>query len=363
MWVADMDFKTAPCIIEALAKRVEHGVFGYTYVPEEYYKATVDWFGRRHGLVIKPEWILYTSGVVPAISAVIKALTKPGDKVIVQTPVYNCFFSSIRNNGCEVFENRLLRVGDSYEMDFEDLEKKVADPAAKVMLLCNPHNPTGRVWTADELRRLGDICLSHGVVVVSDEIHSEIVFPPYKYVPYASVHDAYRAVSVTCCSPTKAFNIAGLQIANIFCENDSIRKAIDRALNINEVCDVNPFGVIALIQAYTNGEDWLEAVVEYIYGNYRYVRERFREELPEFPIMKLEGTYLAWVDCGALGMSSREISDEILSRSKVKVNDGEMYGEKEGSFIRLNLAAPRSTIERGIDGIVAALRSLLENKK
>lgn len=360
MWVADMDFKAAPCIIDALRKRVDHGVFGYTFVPDSYYEATVNWFERRHGLIIRPEWIIYTTGVVPAISAVIKALTEPGDKVIVQTPVYNCFFSSIRNNGCQIAENPLIQRDGSYEMDFEDLENKASDPLAKVMLLCNPHNPAGRVWTDEELRHLGEICMRNNVVVVSDEIHNEIVFPPYKYVPYASISDSFRASSITCCSPTKAFNIAGLQIANIFCEDKKMRTAIERAININEVCDVNPFGVIALIEAYTKGEQWLEEVVKYIFDNYKWVRSEFENRLPEFPMMRLEGTYLAWVDCSVLDMSSTRIASEILSRTSVKVNDGEMYGATEGSYIRLNLAAPRSLIMKGIEGVISTLRNLYE---
>lgn len=362
MWVADMDFKTAPCIIEALKKRVEHGVFGYTFVPDSYYEATVNWFSRRHGLSLKPEWILYTSGVIPALSAVIKALTKPGDKVIVQTPVYNHFFSSIRNNECIVTENPLIQRNGSYEMDFEDLEEKASDPDVKLLLLCNPHNPAGRVWSSSELKKLGDICARNNVIVVSDEIHNEIVFPPYRYVPYGTVSDDFRANSVTCCSPTKAFNIAGLQIANIFCENTEMREAINKALNVNEVCDVNPFGVIALIEAYTNGESWLNELIGYIYKNYQYVRETFESQLPEMPVMRLEGTYLAWVDCSVLEMASTEIMSEILEHAKVKVNDSEMYGAPNGEFIRLNLAAPFELIKEGTDRIIATLKFLLNKR-
>ncbi|MBD5301669.1 MAG: pyridoxal phosphate-dependent aminotransferase [Bacteroides sp.] len=362
MWVADMDFKTAPCIIEALKKRVEHGVFGYTFVPDSYYEATVNWFSRRHGLSLKPEWILYTSGVIPALSAVIEALTKPGDKVIVQTPVYNHFFSSIRNNECIVTENPLIQRNGSYEMDFEDLEEKASDPDVKLLLLCNPHNPAGRVWSSSELKKLGDICARNNVIVVSDEIHNEIVFPPYRYVPYGTVSDDFRANSVTCCSPTKAFNIAGLQIANIFCENTEMREAINKALNVNEVCDVNPFGVIALIEAYTNGESWLNELIGYIYKNYQYVRETFESQLPEMPVMRLEGTYLAWVDCSVLEMASTEIMSEILEHAKVKVNDSEMYGAPNGEFIRLNLAAPFELIKEGTDRIIATLKFLLNKR-
>lgn len=238
MWVADMDFHTAPAIVDALRCRVEHGIFGYTRVPDSYYDAVTDWFSRRHGWEIDREWMIYTSGVVPAVSAIIKALTQPGDKVLVQTPVYNCFFSSIRNNGCEIVSSPLQKEGGTYHMDFDDLERKAADEKVKVMLLCNPHNPAGRVWTREELMRVGEICLRHGVTVVSDEIHCELVFPGHVYIPFASLSDKFLRHSVTCLSPSKAFNMAGLQIANIICADGDMRRKIDKAININEVCDV-----------------------------------------------------------------------------------------------------------------------------
>ena len=268
MWVADMDFKTAPCIIEALKKRVEHGVFGYNFVPDSYYDAVINWFDRRHQWKIQREDILYTSGVVPAISCSLKAMTMPGDKVLIQTPVYNCFFSSIKNNGCEVLENPLRRQGDSYVIDFEDFERKCADEKTTVFLLCNPHNPSGRVWTKEELERMNDICQKHGVKVIADEIHCELTMPGYTYQPFAAVSDACRDNSVVLNSPSKAFNIAGLQIANIVCHQPERRQRINRALNINEVCDVNAFGIIALQEAYNNGGEWLDELKQYLYENY-----------------------------------------------------------------------------------------------
>lgn len=358
LWVADMDFKTAPCIIEALERRVTHGVFGYTAVPESYYEATIEWFGKRHNLIVDRSEIIYTSGVVPAISAIIKALTKPGDKVIVQTPVYNCFFSSIRNNECEISENKLIYRHNTYYMDFEDLEVKAADPKSKILLLCNPHNPAGRVWTIEELKKLGEICIKHNVIVISDEIHCEIIFPEYHYIPFASISEEFHLNSVTCSSPSKAFNIAGLQIANIFAADESIRLKIDKAININEVCDVNPFGVIALEQAYRNGEEWLEQMVRYIYGNYQYLLERVQKELPGFSLAKLEGTYLAWLDCSILGIPSSEIARKLEIDWKVLVNSGEMYRDPSDRFIRINLACPRSILKIGLDRLFAGLRSL-----
>ena len=293
MWVADMDFRTAPAITEALRRRVEHGIFGYTRVPQTYYEAVASWFARRHGWSIQTDWMMYTSGVVPALSAIIKALTVPGDKVIAQTPVYNCFFSSIRNNGCELLANPLRREGDTYRMDFDDLERKAADPRAKLLLLCNPHNPAGRVWTRNELARLNDICLRHGVRVVADEIHCELVFSGYAYTPFASVSDACLENSITCVSPSKAFNIAGLQIATIVSSDADIRARIDRAININEVCDVNPFGVIATEAAYSDeGEAWLLQLIAYLEENDRTFCTFCAERLPQFPLVRLEGTYL-----------------------------------------------------------------------
>lgn len=357
MWVADMDFRTAPAIIDALQKRVAHGIFGYTRVPDAYYDAVTSWFSRRHGWDIDREWIIYTSGVVPAVSAVIKALTVPGDKVIVQTPVYNCFFSSIRNNGCEIVSNPLRRTADTYEMDFDALERCATDPRAKVMLLCNPHNPAGRVWTPDELTRLGNICLRNGVTVVADEIHCELVHQGFKYTPFASLSDAFLHRSVTCVSPSKAFNIAGLQIANIVAFDNDLRSRIDKAININEVCDVNPFGVAATIAAYNEGEEWLNQLVDYLHGNYEAMAEFCRRELPEFPITRLEGTYLVWMDCSSLGMPSDALEHALLDDARLWLNAGTMYGAEGEGYMRWNIACPRSVMLDGLNRFLNFVRS------
>lgn len=357
MWVADMDFRTAPAIIDSLQKRVAHGIFGYTRVPDAYYDAVTSWFSRRHGWDIDREWIIYTSGVVPAVSAVIKALTVPGDKVIVQTPVYNCFFSSIRNNGCEIVSNPLRRTADTYEMDFDALERCAADPRAKVMLLCNPHNPAGRVWTPDELTRLGNICLRNGVTVVADEIHCELVYQGFKYTPFASLSDAFLHRSVTCVSPSKAFNIAGLQIANIVAFDNDLRSRIDKAININEVCDVNPFGVAATIAAYNEGEEWLNQLVDYLHGNYEAMAEFCRRELPEFPITRLEGTYLVWMDCSSLGMPSDALEHALLDDARLWLNAGTMYGAEGEGYMRWNIACPRSVMLNGLNRFLNFVRS------
>lgn len=356
MWVADMDFRTASAIIDALQKRVAHGIFGYTRVPDAYYDAVTSWFSRRHGWDIDREWIIYTSGVVPAVSAVIKAMTVPGDKVIVQTPVYNCFFSSIRNNGCEIVSNPLRRTADTYEMDFDALERCAADPRAKVMLLCNPHNPAGRVWTPDELTRLGNICLRNGVTVVADEIHCELVYQGFKYTPFASLSDAFLHRSVTCLSPSKAFNIAGLQIANIVAFDNDLRSRIDKAININEVCDVNPFGVAATIAAYNEGEEWLNQLVDYLHGNYEAMAEFCRRELPEFPITRLEGTYLVWMDCSSLGMPSDALEHALLDDARLWLNAGTMYGAEGEGYMRWNIACPRSVMLDGLNRFLNFVR-------
>lgn len=358
MWVADMNFETFPGITEALQRRVAHGIFGYTRVPEAYYEAVCRWFGKRHGWHINREDIIYTSGVVPAVSAVIKALTLPGDQVIVQGPVYNCFFSSIRNNGCEMVSNSLIYNKEElrYEIDFDDLEHKLKHERARLMLLCNPHNPGGRVWTRDELTRVAELCRKYGVRVVSDEIHCELTLYDNEYVPFGSLPDELSRDSITCCSPSKAFNTAGLQIANIVCRDAEVRNRIDRAININEVCDVNPFGVIALQAAYSDeGYEWLTQLRKYISANYDLLLERFARELPKCKVMRMEGTYLAWIDCSELHISSDEIEEMLMHENKVWVNAGSMYGAEGAAFIRINMACTSELLNEGITRIVNGL--------
>lgn len=358
LWVADMDFETFPAITEALQRRVAHGIFGYTRVPEAYYEAVCNWFGKHHGWHINREDIIYTSGVVPAVSAVIKALTLPGDQVIVQGPVYNCFFSSIRNNGCETVSNSLIYNKEElrYEIDFDDLERKLAHERARLMLICNPHNPGGRVWTRDELTRVAELCHKYGVRVVSDEIHCELTLYDNEYVPFGSLPDELSHGSITCCSPSKAFNTAGLQIANIVCRDAEVRNRIDRAININEVCDVNPFGVIAMQAAYSDeGYEWLTQLRAYISSNYDLLRERFARELPKCKVMRMEGTYLAWIDCSELHISSDEIEEMLMHENKVWVNAGSMYGTEGAAFIRINMACTSELLNEGITRIVNGL--------
>ena len=358
MWVADMDFRTAPAIIDTLKRRVDHGVFGYTAVGKEYYDATVNWFARRHGWTIDPETMIYTSGVVPAISAIIKAMTMGGEKVIIQTPAYNCFYSSIRNNGCEPLSNPLLYDGSTgrYELDFEGLERLAADEKATLMILCNPHNPSGRVWTRNELDRIADICLRHNVFVISDEIHCELTYKDHDYTPFGSLDEKYQSRAAICVSPSKAFNTAGLQIANIIASDSEVRRRIDRAININEVCDVNPFGPLATIAAYNESEQWLDELRQYLYDNYRLLATHLSDELPELKVTPLEGTYLAWVNVSALGMSGDQVADLLLEKQRLRINAGSMYGPGGEEFIRINLACPRSTLKEALRRITLALR-------
>lgn len=364
LWVADMDFHVYPEIVEALRKRVEHGVFGYSLVPQSYYDAVIRWFRDRHGAKgWKREHFIYTIGVVPAISAIIHALTLPGDKVLVTTPVYNCFFSSIRNQGCIAEEIPLLLNETSlhsplnalpaFTIDWEAFERACADPKVRIFLLCNPHNPAGRVWTREELQRMGEICFRHSVFVISDEIHCEFVAPGYQYTPFSSLGEQFLQNSATCVAASKAFNIAGLQNADIIVADPDKRYRIDRAINIFETCDVNPFGIVATEAAFTDGgAEWLKQLNDYVLDNYNYLRDLFAEKLPQLWVAPHEGTYLAWVDCSAAGLSSPAIADYLYHKGKVWIADGESYGEHKRSFIRINLACPRATLAEGLRRIV-----------
>ena len=352
LWVADMDFRVAPAIQKALQQRVEHGVFGYNIVPESYYEAVISWFHRRHQWDIQRSWILYTTAVVPAMSCVIKALTMPGEKVLILSPAYNCFFSSIKNNGCEVLESPLKAVDDTFEVDFDDFESKCADEKTTLFLLCNPHNPSGRVWTKEELQRMYDICKRHGVKVASDEIHCELIMPGHEFVPFGTITDD----GVVMNSPSKNFNTAGLQIANIICSHPSWRRRIDRAININEVCDVNPFGIVALQAAYNESEDWIDELNQYLWGNYQLLCDFIGENIPQWKVCRLEGTYLPWVDISAMGITSQELCDQLLAEAKVWINPGTMYGPQTGEgYVRFNIAIQRSRLLDALQRIKKSL--------
>ena len=360
MWVADMDFRVAPAIQAALQKRVAHGVFGYNIVPESYYEAVITWFRRRHQWEIERSSILYTTAVVPAMSCVIKALTMPGEKVLILSPAYNCFFSSIKNNGCEVLESPLMRSVEggvrseiSFEVDWQDFETKCADEKTTLFLLCNPHNPCGRVWTREELQRMYNICRQNNVKVVSDEIHCELIMPGYEFVPFGTVTDDCVVMN----SPSKNFNTAGLQIANIITKNPTWRRRIDRAININEVCDVNPFGIVALEAAYNESEDWLDELNQYLWANYQTLCDFIAREMPKLKVSRLEGTYLVWVDHSALGISTEALFNRLLNEAHVWVSPGTMYGQQTGEgYIRINIACPRSQLMEALERMTQIIR-------
>lgn len=358
MWVADMDFKTAPAITEALIKRAAHGIFGYTKTPQAYYDAITAWFARRHNWQIQPNWILTAPGVVPALSAIIQALTQEGDKIILQTPVYNCFFSCIKDNQRQILTNPLIYKNQTYYMDFEDLEQKAAQPGVKFLLLCNPHNPAGRVWTREELLKAAEICLRHGVKIIADEIHGELVSPGYTYIPFASLGQEIAQHTITCTSASKAFNIAGLQAANIVIADEALRQATEQRLKTNEISALGVFGVEATIAAYTQGEDWLNQLNAYIHQNTVFLEQYFLNHMPFLPVTRLEGTYLVWVNCQALGMSSAQLSNKLRTEGKILVNPGHLYGTGGNGFIRLNIACPQALLKDGLDRFYQVIKNL-----
>ena len=356
MYIADMDFRVAQPIIDAMQQRLNHGIFGYTHLTDDYYNAVINWFKRRHNWSIRREWIQYTMGVVPAISAIIKAFTLPGDNVLIQTPVYNCFFSSIRNNGCQAVDAPLTYADNTYTIDYKRLEQLASDPRTRLMLLCNPHNPAGRVWTEAELRHVGEICLRHHVIVVADEIHCELTMPGYKYVPFMSLGGEIARNTIVCNSASKSFNIAGLQISNIICQRPEWQERIDRAININETCDVNPFGIVALMAAYNHCADWIEQLDAYICDNYHALCRFLREQLPELSVCKMEGTYLPWINIQALNIGSEELCERLKNEHGVWLNPGTMYGTE--GFIRVNIACPRSTMMEGMRRMADGIRAI-----
>jgi len=352
LWVADMDFPAAPAILRAMQRRLDHGVFGYTQVQDEYYEAIVSWFGRRHGWDIRREWIQYTTGVVPAISAIIRAMTRPGDAVVTLTPVYNCFFSCIRNQGCATVECPLDYANGRYTIDFDALERCLEPQEVKLMLLCNPHNPVGRLWRRDELERVSALCLKHGVVVLSDEIHCEFTYNGQHYQPFATVSEAAREGSIVCTAASKAFNIAGLQTANIVCTHPEWRQKIDRAINDMEICDLNPFGPVALMAAYNESGDWLDQMNRHTWENYLALKGHLDDTLPQAVVTPLEATYLAWVNvrpyCERMGLDCRDLSVRLRDEARVAFSCGTLYGAAGEGFLRVNLACPKTLLEKGM---------------
>lgn len=361
MWVADMDFETAPCVREAVQRRAQHGVYAYNLIPDSFYEAITWWNSHRHGWAPRREWMLYTSGVVPAFSAIIQALVKPSESVLFFTPAYNCFFSSVRNNGSRAVEFPLTwaPADESYTIDFEALEQTIAREHPRLFLFCNPHNPSGRVWTLDELQRVAALCKRYDMILLSDEIHCEFVDPQLgrPFLPFAPIADEAGCRWVIANAPNKAFNTAGLMTAYIITPFDDLRERIDRTININEIRDINCFSFVALQAAYTpEGEDWLNALVRYIYDGYRYFRSEMKAAFPDLPIAPLEGTYLAWMDVTSFPLTSDEISARLRAEQKVWINGGEMYGQQ--GFMRINLATQRARLVEGTRRIIDGLRAL-----
>ena len=357
LWVADMDFEVAPEIRAALQRRLDHGVFGYELLPDNYFEVMNRWFGTRHGWKgISRDNIVPTTGVIAAYSAAIKAMTVPGDKVIVMTPCYNAFFPAIRNNKCVQASCPLHYENGLYTVDWELFEKMAAE--SRVLLLCNPHNPVGRVWTREELLRMAEICLRNNVFVVSDEIHCELTYPGHDYTPWATLPEEYVLNSVTCFSPTKPFNLAGIQIANIYAASPEVLAKMDRAINDNECCDVNVFGAAALQAAYGEGGPWLDALREYLWHNARTVYCFLEDELPLVSAPPLEGTYLMWLDCKAYGITSEALGEHLKTKHGLVLSTGTIYGEAGEGFMRLNIACPRSTLLEGLSRLRDGLEEI-----
>ncbi|WP_285009314.1 MalY/PatB family protein [Pedobacter faecalis] len=350
MWVADMDFKTAPPIVEALAKRVAHGIFGYTLLPDTFFEAIVNWWHKRHGFSIQKEWIIPTTGIIPALSALIRSLTAPGDQVLLLSPAYNHFYESIGSGSCQVIESELIYSDGRYTIDFDDVEEKAQQESTKIMIICNPHNPTGRVWNREELSKLTDICRKHGLIIVSDEIHSDLVHTGFRHIPTAAV--AGPEAVITLSSPSKSFNLAGLQVGYLFTAHTGYREKIEATFRMQDTNMFSPFAVEGLQAAYNEGEPWLEALKVYLYNNYLYLREVFKTKLPGLSVLPLEATYLVWADCRSLPISTTELSAALLEQEKLWINAGSMYGMGGEGFLRINIACPRPLLEEGLDRLV-----------
>lgn len=355
MWVADMDFKVATPIIDSILLRALHGVFGYTMIPQSYYDAEIFWWLKRHNFSIRKEWIEPTVGVIPSLSATVQAFCQKGDKVLIQSPVYNYFNSSITNNKCEVVTNDLIYKKGKYSIDFQDFEDKVKDEKVKLFILCNPHNPVGRVWSKEELTKMGELCLENGVIVLSDEIHRDLVYSDSHYTPMASINEAFLYNTITCTAPSKTFNLAGLKTSNIIVANQEYKAKINRSLNINESIEPNVFGIEALISAYTQSEDWLDELLVYLQSNRDFLSEYVKKNIPELKVIQPEATYLIWIDCSKLGMDSDELEEKIKRIGKLRIASGGTYGENAKTFIRINIACPKKTLKEGLQRLKSAI--------
>lgn len=357
MWVADMDFETAPEIRAAIQERAAHGIFGYNIMTEDWYEAYTGWWSRRHHFSFEKDWLIFSTGVLPIISSTVRKLTTAGENVLVQTPVYNMFFNSIRNNGRNILESPLVYDGCEYSIDFEDLEKKLSNPQTTMMILCNPHNPVGKIWDRDMLAEIGELCAKHHVLVLSDEIHCDMTDPGYEYVPFASVSATCRDNSVTCIAPTKTFSIPGIQTAAAVIPNPVLRHKVNRALNTDEVAEPNSFAVCAAVAAFEKGEPWLEELRRYLADNKQLVRDFVGEHLPEIKVVPSHATYLLWLDCSGVTEDTTELVRFIRKQSGLFLTEGEEYGASGKKFIRLNSACPRARLREGLERLKNSVES------
>ena len=355
MWVADMDFRTAPEVRAAIEKRAAHGVFGYSVVPDAWYEAYTGWWRKRHSFAIRKEWLIFCTGVVPAISSIVRKLTTPAEKVLLQPPVYNIFYHSVRNNGRQVVENELLYEDNAYRIDFDDLEKKLADPQVTMMILCNPHNPVGKIWDRDTLARIGELCRLHHVLVLSDEIHCDLTDPGVSYVPFASVSETCRDNSITCIAPTKAFNLAGLQTAAVCVPDEVLRHKVWRGLNTDEAAEPNAFAVDAAVAAFTQGGGWLDELREYLYRNKETAAAYIAERIPRLRTVPSQATYLMWLYDTAGGQKAAQTAAHIRQTAGLWLSDGAQYGAGGADFLRLNVACPRTVLLDGLDRLARGL--------
>ncbi|SES41589.1 MalY/PatB family protein [Salipaludibacillus aurantiacus] len=356
MWVADMDFRPPEAVTDALKERVEHGIFGYTFTADSVGESIVSWMEKRHNWEIKNSWIQYSPGVVPSIGKAIQALTEPGDKVLIQSPVYPPFYSMVKENNRVIENCQLVKKNEQYEIDFNAFEQCLKN-GVKLFLLCHPHNPVGRVWTEEELRKMAELCLENDVVIVSDEIHSDLIFKPNKHIPLASLSEEIADQTITLVAPSKTFNLAGLQASAIICSNNDYRlkiSAIDKQIG---AFTLNTFGIVAMEAAYRQGEEWLEELLQYLEGNIELVENYLSEHMPELKVVKPEATYLLWIDCRQLGLSDAKLNHLFVEKGKVGFNPGTSFGKGGEGFVRMNVACPRSTVKEGLARMKTALQS------
>ena len=363
MWIADMDLKTAPEIIEAMREKVEQGIFGYVYRPDSYYQAAADWLERRFGYKIDPATLINSPGVVPTLSLLVRSMTKTGEKILIQSPVYYPFAATIRDNGREVVENKLVKDDEGYyTIDFEDFEKKVSDESISLFIMCSPHNPVGRVWKRGELQKMSDLCLKYKVRVISDEIWRDIIMPGHKHIPTASLGKEIENNTITCFSPTKTFNIAGLQASFVTFPRREEWEKFDNELEILDIKRNSPFSLVAFETGYTKCDEWVNQLVEHLNGNMDYVINFIREKIPEIKVKKPEGTYLMWLDFSALGLCKEDTSKFMQEKCKIALDDGFWFGENGIGFERMNIACPRYMVEEGMNRIEKAVKEWREGK-